>query len=511
MNNGKICVSVCVETAGKFKENLERAATFADVIELRFDYPENLDDINNLLPLLKSLRKNFQGKLLATFRSPEQGGKNNLTLQQREEFWLHSHVFEFTDWADLELDFPIEKVTNLWGNGAFKKVIKSQHYFDSPPENLFDVYEKVSETKPDVIKIAVQTNDITDAISVWKLLERAKSENKEIIPIAMGEAGKWTRILSLAHGAFMTYASLESGDETAPGQISARDLIETYRVKELNEETEIYGVLGANTSYSLSPFMQNAAFKHHNLNHVFLPLQVKNLDEFIKRMVREETREIDLNFKGFSVTIPHKQAIIKHLDFIDEDAKQIGAVNTIKIKDGKLHGYNTDAKGFIEPLLNSYGNLKDAKVAVLGAGGAARACVYALKKDNAEVEIFARDIQKARNLADEFQVNLHELPITNDELQDFHIVVNTTPLGTKGEFENESVVSSEQIQNVKLVYDLVYNPFQTKFMTEADKAHVPKIGGMAMLVAQGAEQFKIWTKKDAPIKIMSAAVLKRLN
>lgn len=257
--------------------------------------------------------------------------------------------------------------------------------------------------------------------------------------------------------------------------------------------------------------MHNAAFKHHHLNAVFLPLQVKNLDEFIRRIVCEETREVDLNFRGFSVTIPHKQAIIKYLDELDEAAHEIGAVNTVKIVNGKLYGYNTDAYGFIEPLLNFYGDLKNTKVAILGAGGAARACVYALKKEGAEVTIFARDVEKARALAGEFKVQSSKFKAQGESYKDFDILVNTTPLGTKGNLEDSSILTAEQIEQVKLVYDLVYNPFQTHLMAEADQVHVPKIGGMAMLVAQGAQQFGIWTGRAAPIREMSAALLKNLK
>ena len=307
----------------------------------------------------------------------------------------------------------------------------------------------------------------------------------------------------------MTYASLDAGQETAPGQVSAKDLIEVYRVKELDEQTEIYGIIGGNTSYSMSPFIHNAAFKFHNLNSVFVPLQVQDLDEFLRRMVKQETREIELNFKGFSVTIPHKQSIIKHLDYLDETAKTIGAVNTVKIVDGKLHGYNTDADGFIEPLKTTYGELKDVKVAILGNGGAARACIYALKKENADVTIFARNLAKAETLANEFQVELQELSKTN--FNDFDIVVNATPLGTKGILETETPAVAEQIAQVKLVYELVYNPFETKFLQEAKSVFVPTIGGMAMLIAQAMKQSEIWTGKDAPMKEMSQAALKRLQ
>ncbi|MDQ2746928.1 MAG: shikimate dehydrogenase [Acidobacteriota bacterium] len=403
------------------------------------------------------------------------------------------------------------------------------------------LYNRLEATKVDIVKIAVQANKITDSIVIWKLLEYSKRKNTEvskslsfwklskhakqkavgIIPIAMGEAGKWTRILGLAHGAFMTYAALDAGKETAPGQVSARDLIEVYRAKELNAETEVYGILGSNTSVSMSPYMHNAAFRFHDLNAVFVPLQVNDLEAFIQRMVKPETREIELNFKGFSVTIPHKQTIIKYLDSIDETAEHIGAVNTVKIENGKLRGYNTDAQGFIEPLLNSCGNLKDAKIAVIGAGGAARACVYALQKEGATVTVFARNLEKSEALAADFDVELQPLSTQHSALdtshsalrtyEDFDILLNTTPLGMKGKAEGETPAVAEQLKDLHLVYDLVYIPFQTRLMAEADRAEVPKIGGLAMLVAQAMAQQKIWTGKDAPLKEMSRAVLRRLQ
>lgn len=513
MNNGKICVSVCAETADELYNQFNRAEQFADVIEIRFDCLKDVEE-KHLWTLIGKFSKSFKGNLLATYRPSEQGGNKNLSASEREKFWRHSYVFEFASMADFEQDFDIERIYSLWGK-VFKTVIKSFHDFSDVPENLDNVCENLLENA-DVIKIAVQTSDITDSIPIWKLLKKAKSENKQIIPIAMGEAGKWTRILGLAHGAFMTYSSLGSGSETAPGQVSAKDLIEVYRAKQLDENTNVYGILGSNTSVSMSPYIHNEAFKFHKLNSVFVPLQVHNLDEFIKRMVKPETREVELNFKGFSVTIPHKQSIIKHLDFIDETAKAIGAVNTVKIVDGKLYGYNTDAQGFIEPLLNSYGDLQRAKVAVLGAGGAARACVYALKQQGAEVTVFVRDSEKAKPFTKEFEIALAELPKMKDQniktnFSNFDILVNSTPLGMKGKGDGETPAIAEQLKGLHLVYDLVYIPFQTLLMTEADKAEIPKIGGLAMLIAQAIEQQRIWTGLEAPMKEMSRAALLRLQ
>ncbi len=509
MNNGKICVSVCAETAAELIEKIRLAAQLADIIEIRFDCL--LNEFNDdLLSAINKFRKTFSGKLLVTFRPKSQGGKTDITFNRREEFWINSRIFEFADWADLEEDISESKIEDSNGK-AFEKIIKSHHNFEKVPKNIEKVFEELLENNDQIAKIAVQINEITDSLAVWKLLEKAKSDNKSLIPIAMGEAGKWTRILGLAYGSPLTYASLESGNETAPGQISAQDLLKVYRVKELNKETEVYGIIGNPVSHSLSPYMHNAAFKHHGLNAVYIPFEVADLNKFIKRMVREETREIDWNLKGFSVTIPHKQAIMEHLDFIDEAAQEIGAVNTVKIIDKRLCGFNTDVHGFIEPLRNSYGDLTDANVGIIGNGGAARACVYALKKEDANITIFARNAEKAKGLADEFDVELSELRKTNDALRNQNILVNCSPLGMVGEFMNETPAIAEQLTKLHLVYDLVYNPFETKLMREAKSVDVPTIGGLAMLVAQGMKQFEIWTELNAPMQIMSRAALERLK
>ncbi len=495
MNKGKICVSVCAETAVELIEQIKRAEELADLIEIRFDCLRKEEIEKSNFP--------YNENYIFTFRPKSQGGKREISLQERESFWNSGDDF-------CGADFEEDVIENHLG-WLYKPVICSYHDFSKVPDNLDEIYERIKTAEVDIIKIAVQTDKIPDTIKVWKLLERAKSENKEIIPIAMGETGKWTRILGLAHGAFLTYAALDSGKETAPGQVSAEDLIEVYRAKELDEKTEVYGIIGNPVSPSVSPYMQNAAFQFHGLNAVYIPFEVANLDEFIEKFVREETREVELNLKGFSVTIPHKQAILKHLDFIDEDAEKIGAVNTLKIIDGKIYGYNTDTHGFIKPLKNAYGDLSKANVAVVGNGGAARACVYALKKENAEVTIIVRNIEKAEDLAKEFNVNLQKLSTQHSALSTFDILVNATPLGMKGKFENETPLTAKQLEGLNLVYDLVYNPFETELLKQADKANVPKISGLAMLVAQGMRQFEIWTGKNAPLKKMSAAALNKLK
>ncbi len=523
-------MSVCAKTADELIEKIKCAEEFADVIEIRFDC---LDESEFDLGLKKIDELNCEKPFIATFRpksnlavfgcplskklSEDFKQKKRDAINYRENGWHKLARLSNVEFFDFESDiFMTMSVDFMFPeNKSFcfsketdellisKTVIYSEHNYEKTPENIDTIYEDMlpdedNGIRADIIKIAVQSDDITDTIPIWKLLKRATSENQEIIPIAMGESGKWTRILGLAHGAFLTFASLDSETATAPGQISAQDLHNVYRVKELNETTDVYGILGSNTSVSMSPYIHNFAFKHHNLNAVFVPLQVHDLDAFIARMVKAETREIDLNFKGFSVTIPHKQSIIKHLDFIDETAKEIGAVNTVKIIDGKLHGFNTDAHGFIEPLKSIYNDLKDAKVLILGAGGASKACVYALEKEGATVTVFGRtEIENGK--------------WKMENVGEFDIIVNATPIGMKGKAEGETPIVAEQMKYAKLVYDLVYTPFETQFLREADKVFVPKIGGMAMLVAQAIEQQKIWTGLSAPMPEISRIVLSKLR
>ncbi len=504
MNNGKICVSVCAETADEIIANIRRAEEFADCVEVRFDCL-NPKEIDILLLQISNLK--FAKLLLATFRSPNEGGKSTMTFEERVEFWQKEHDGFWAE--DIEEDvLGIAKNIN-------KKVV-SFHDFNCIPDKLDDIYKRLSSSGSDIVKIAVQIDDITDTISVLKLIQLAKIDNQKIIPIAMGEAGKWTRILGLAHGAFMTYAALDAGMETADGQITAKDMIEIYRVRELDLKTKVYGVIGDPVSGSLSPYMHNPAFVAVGINAVFVPLLVEDLDEFMRRMVKEETWEVDLNFAGFSVTMPHKQAIMKYLDEIDPVAEKIGAVNTVKIEDGKLTGYNTDAYGFITPLKEKFGDLRDASVAVFGAGGAARACVYALKQEGADVTVFARDEHKTKAFADEFGVCLSTISKVKDQrskvnLSNFDILVNATPLGMKGPLENESLFTAEQLKGVKFVYDLVMRLGDSPIILEAKKAGVAAIGGLEMLIGQGVRQFEIWTGREAPIEVMRRSVIARIE
>ena len=499
MNDGRICVSIFAATSDELLKKFEATSGLADVVEIRFDY---------LLPTearhaVERLSEDRTGiPLIATFRPREQGGGRDLTFEERVEFWNFAAGRFWA--ADLEEDIA-------GSIDSFPVRICSHHEFTA---GLSDPDRTVARLRPigcDVVKIAETVEDASDAVPLWKTFTDAVKTGAESIPVAMGEAGKWTRILNLAHGAFLTYSALDPSSATAPGQIAAQELRDLYRVRELTKETRVYGILAGSTAHSMSPYIQNAAIRETGVNSVFVPLQVLDLSRFFRRMVTEGIREIELNFHGFAVTIPHKRAIMQLLDSVDETAAAIGAVNTVLIEDGKLRGSNTDAAGFIAPLISEIDELRDCRVAIVGSGGAARACIYALSKEGADVTVFARNAEQGRALALEFGIAYAQYDVIDEapDFSNFDVVVNATPLGSSGPFEDLSIAGAKQLRGCRIVYDLVYNPVKTRLLREAESAGVRSLNGLEMLVNQGAKQFEIWNRREAPVDVMRAAALER--
>jgi shikimate dehydrogenase len=255
--------------------------------------------------------------------------------------------------------------------------------------------------------------------------------------------------------------------------------------------------------------MHNAAFSFHQLNAVYMPFEVHDLASFMKRMVRTGTRELDWNLRGLSVTAPYKSPIIDYLDSIDPAAADMGAVNTIVIENASLRGYNTDVVGFTKPLVKMTGTLRSARCAVIGAGGVARSVLWSLREMQADVTLFARDARKAQPLAERFGARLANL--SNVNVKDFDVVINATPLGMRGESENRTPLTSEQLRGARVAFDLVYNPVETVFLREAREAGCETLSGLEMFLAQADEQFRLWTGLEPPQHVMRNAAVEALE
>jgi len=253
--------------------------------------------------------------------------------------------------------------------------------------------------------------------------------------------------------------------------------------------------------------MHNRAFAELDLDAVYLPLEVRDLEEFVNRMVRIDTRELDWNLRGLSVTIPHKSKVIPLLDEVNESPRKIGAVNTIVVNRGRLIGYNTDVQGAMEPL-ERFCALKGESCGVIGSGGAARAVIYGLLERGARVSVFARNAMAAQSISESFGVGVS--PIESLASSDARVVINTTPVGMRGHSEGSSPVAAEALQGRLIVYDLIYNPLDTQLLIDARAAGCETLSGLEMLIAQAALQFELWTGKRPPIGEMRRAARSKI-
>jgi len=508
-NAVKICVPVCVRRASEIAEAMKRATEVGDLIELRLDYIEQNERDAALGLLLEHLNR-ADDSIILTLRSPNQGGRSSIDAQARRSFWRSLADLPTNWFADLELDLVNEFArANETTALDWRQVICSHHDFNGVPADLEKVYARMSATPARIIKIAVQANDAMDCIPIFHLLERVQREEREMIAIAMGPAGIMSRVLGPSRGSFLTYGSLDDESATAPGQLTAREMREVYRIDRIDRETKIFGIIGNPVSHSLSPHIHNAAFEAAKFNAVYIPFEVGDANDFMRRMVQPRSREMDWNLRGLSVTAPHKLTVMERLDWIEPSAKEMRAVNTIVLRDDELHGYNTDAIGFISPLRGKFGSLKHARCAIIGAGGAARAALWALNSEGAQVTLFARDPALAEFFARQFSA---ECKLNADaSFNGFDVVINATPLGACGERENETPVTTEKLRGVRLAYDLVYNPLETRFLREARAAGCETVNGLEMLIAQAVEQFKLWTGREPDAEVMRAAALRGLN
>jgi 3-dehydroquinate dehydratase/shikimate dehydrogenase len=481
----KICVSIGETSAAAVLERLGSGAT-ADLFEIRFDHLPD-DERDRLVELLADA--DLRAKIIATLRPVAEGGLSRLSREERIAFFSRINGYYA---CDLE-----EDIADI--APATQKKIVSFHNHSGVPDDLEQIFDRLVSYRPDIVKIACSVNDAVDAVPIWKLLTRKDRYKVEVVPIAMGEAGKWTRILGPAFGAPISYAAANKGKATAAGQFSMSELENRFRIRGITPDTSIFGVIGDPVTSSLSPAMHNSAYAAKGDDAVFIPFQVKNVEAFFRRMVRHKSREVELNFRGFAVTMPHKLTVIPLLDEIDDAASEIGAVNTVDFSDGKLTGRNTDAAGFLAPITNRFGDISGMRFAVIGAGGAARACIYALKRAGAEAVVFARCTSKA--YAEFFNLGVAvERFNAQTSFAGFDIVVNATPVGMKGEI----LLSAEQLPDVRCVYDLVTG--ETPLTSDAHARGIEVIKGREMLLEQGILQYEIWMKKAAPREAMRRAL-----
>ncbi|MGB7681759.1 MAG: shikimate dehydrogenase [Candidatus Acidiferrales bacterium] len=494
----RICGVVAAPTAAEMVGKIRGALRRTHTIELRLDWLRDAAEIRKMLRWLAGMRARFlragRATLIATCRRRAAGGKFHGTMAAQVEI-MREAALHGCAWIDVEIE-TAEKLRKreIAALRSEARLLISYHNFRRTPANLRGVQNRLKRMGGDAIKIATMTDSYGDATRV---LEAART-SRRVVAIPMGDVGAAVRILALRGGSALAYAP--AGAATAPGQISFDDLKNLYRADRLDRRTRVYGVIGNPVHHSLSPHLQNAGFQTRRMNAVYVPFLVRELRDFLASV------EL-LGIAGFSVTIPHKEAILKYLDDCDPLAAAIGAVNTVVVRGGrKLFGYNTDYVGVLRALERRIA-LAGSCVLILGAGGAARAVAFALGRAGATVRICARRPARARALARAVGGEAIERKFLRSEF--FDAIVNSTPVGMYPKVGVSPLEAREL--NCRLVFDLIYRPRRTKLVQLAERRGIETVSGLDMFVAQGTAQWEIWTGERAPVEAMRRAVVEALG
>ncbi|HKW75819.1 MAG TPA: shikimate dehydrogenase [Terriglobales bacterium] len=460
-------------------------------VEFRLDYlPKPVLG----LPRLKTfIEYHPEALIIATCRRVVSGGKFRGTIAAQIDL-LAKAAQQGCHLVDVEIETAVKlKQSDFARLRRSANLILSFHDFRAT-RKLEDAFAKMRDYPADFYKIVTTANSLYDNVVMMKFLEKY-SHQYSLIGLCMGEQGVISRLLSQRAGSQFTFASAAVGEETGAGQIAARTLRETYRIDQLDAATRVYGVVGDPVAHSLSPIMLNTAFRRENVNAVYLALHAKSMDDLMK-CVR------DIPIHGFSVTMPYKEEIVKHLDKSDPLTAKIGACNTVVCgQEGKLFGFNTDVSGVVRPLEMRM-RLAGARILVLGAGGAARAAVFGLKERGAEVYILNRTPGPAQTLAKQARAKV--VNHTMLKKMEFDVIINATPIGMEG--NRDPLLISEQEFRARYFFEMVYTPTETKMVKLARAKGIHVILGVEMFVQQGARQFEIWSGKPAPAMEMQRVV-----
>ncbi len=488
----RICAVVAASTATEMAKLVRSALRQARTVELRLDWLSSDLERERFLAWLKK-SKVRSATFLATCRRREGGGKFAGGVD-RELYWLIQAREAGCQWCDLEL----ETLRKLPGQSVREypvppRVMLSVHDFDRTPD-LPRAMNPPAHGGVDAVKIAAEARSIQDSV---RLLRLARS-SKNFVAAPMGEAGLPARILALREGSALAYAPVAAA--TAPGQVSLDDMKHLYRAHALTRRTGVYGVVGEPVGHSLSPLLHNTGFVARRMDAVYLPFLVHDLRDFLAAVP-------DFGVRGFSVTHPHKQAILKYLKECDPLAAEIGAVNTVVVRrNGSLYGCNTDYLGVLRALEKKL-RIKGSRVLIYGAGGAARAAAFALVRSGATVAICARREKAARELARAF--GGEAVPRAALRTESFDAILNATPVGMHPHDGVSPLAPSEV--HCRLVMDLINRPQRTQLLKIAAQKGIATVPGVEMLLAQGFAQWGIWFGKRGPEGVIRRAVLAALR
>lgn len=498
---------------------LDAIAVGASLIELRLDLCEDVSD-DDVRSAAADLPTSIE--LLLTYRSVAQGGacdEDDATRLARVD--RLAPAFDLLDveletWRSAEANREIVRAalaqaSDRGGEARRRRLLLSVHDFRGRPASMqSDLLACIEAPECDIVKVAWQARSVRDCFEAFEI---AKTCPKPVIALCMGELGIVSRLVAPKFGAFATFAALEATSVTAPGQPPVQALKSRYRWDALRPSTAIYGVIGHPVAHSLSPAVHNAVFDATGRDAVYVPLGVAPGYESLKAFLLEvESRRV-AGFAGFSVTIPHKEHVMRflreHGGSIDAMAERIGAVNTLAYSPSSgWRATNTDAFGAAEAIRSGLGLNADAlrglRVTVLGAGGVGRAVVAAMVEAGAHVTLTNRTPERASLLAEEFGVMT--VPWPERSAQPAELIVNCTSAGMAPDTA-ATPWPGAAFPGLPAVFDTIYAPAETQMLRDARNAGCRVVGGLSMFAAQAAAQRAFWMGGEIDVNAYLDATL----
>ena len=485
-----ICIPIVGPSMEKALQDISAAEKIADIIELRLDLIANFD-----LPVLM---KATTLPCIVTNRTKLEGGQFKGSEEERVQI-LHRAIEARADYVDIETSTPRELLKSVLENKGQTKIILSYHNFSNTMEDLEPLYEIMSELPGDILKIVTYAQDISDNLKMFKLLARAQKDGRQLIGLCMGEYGELSRVLSPLFGGFLTFGALETGKESAPGQIPASILKNVYHANRPRKNFKIYGVIGNPVSKSMGYLIHNRAFQEIGSPDIYVSFLVKNVEKFFN--------EFKGFFSGLSVTMPCKENIIPLMDAVDETAQKSGAVNTVVKEENGWKGYNTDCTGAMQAL-EAKVDLTAKNVLIIGSGGTAKAIGYGVTARGARLTVtYNNNKERGEKLAQELGCQLTSIRDIGD--CDVDVLINCSPVGMNPNID-KTPFPDRYFREGMVVFDSVYNPPETRLLKEAKSAGCTVISGVELFINQAVGQFEMWTEKKAPIEVMRDVLMEKL-
>ncbi|MEI8364918.1 MAG: shikimate dehydrogenase [Parachlamydiaceae bacterium] len=468
-----ICVVITGPSFEEAHRQISQALEDADLVELRLDCFTSLD-----IRALEKLRSQFTLPMLFTLRSQSQGGNYTQTEENRlEDIRLLASLKP--EYLDLEFHVPSSFVQEISSQYPEIKIILSYHNFTETPLDLEGLYQEMQKTPAFYYKIAVTPQHCLDTMRLLCWTKSCNTGNLNVV--GMGDHGQISRILGPVVGCPITYATIDenSSYSTALGQLSAKTLVERYHHRSLGPQTALYGLIGNPVDKSISDVTHNHLMSLFNLDAVYVKIEVKpsEVGDFLQ-FARQ------LSFCGLSVTMPLKECVLPYLDAIDPEALAIGAVNTLVFSEKGIAGFNTDGIGALSAIEEQC-SVKNKRIVILGAGGAAKAIAYEALRRGALVTIVNRTVEKAHLLAQ----RLHCTGMGLEQMSDcvaagYDILINCTSVSMP--------ISPDDILPQTLVMDVVTSPKETVFVRHALEKRCRIVYGHQMFAEQALGQFQRW-------------------